>query len=432
MKRRAASRRALRALVFLSLIFFPLGRLSPVPAASAAGPDMGNWGNWSSWTDWGPDTDRSDPSDFTIDADYAYDPDDILAFNLSPEAVGKVRKLGFLIVSRTVLPSLHLELARLRPPFGMTARKGLRVLRQADPDGFYGFNPIYRLAAGADGCEGLRCYGQSLVGWGTGACALHAKVAIVDSAVDLAAPALAGRKIQYRRFNRRPASAIEAEHGTAIAAMLVGAPESGFQGLMPDASLVAADVFSLDRQGKPFTDAAHLATGLDWVAGFGPAVVNVSIAGPDGMVLRTAIRRLVRAGTTVVAAAGNQGPRAPPEYPAAYPEVVAVTAVDRDLQVYAKANRGDYVAVAAPGVGIWTAGEHGAGIFRNGTSFAAPYTTAAAALLAERQPWLAPAAIAERLRRDARDLGPPGTDPIFGAGLLQTLRCDAPMTTRRE
>lgn len=401
----------------------PLQSLSPVAAAEAAGtPDYGNWGSWGNWSDFERD-EHEDPADFATDAEYEYEPDDILAFNLNGASLAQVRKLGFHIVSRELLGHLQLELTRLRPPLGMTSRKALRKLREADPEGFYGFNPIYRLAGDASACEGLRCYGQSLIGWGVQSCGLHTRIGIVDSAVDLNATAFNGRKVQYRRLNRSAAKRKEFEHGTAIAAMLVGAPDSGFQGLTPDAELIAADVFSLDRHGEPFTDAAHLAKGLDWVAGFQPAAINISIAGPDGVVLRTAIRRVIRAGISIVAAAGNLGPRAPPQYPAAYPEVIAVTAIDRDLQVYAKANRGDYVALSAPGVGIWTAGPEGAGVFRDGTSFAAPFTTAAVALSRSQQPGLAPAAVAEYLKTQARDLGQPGFDPIYGAGLVQTPSC---------
>lgn len=444
---------AIAALVLVSL----------APGRAVAANDWGSWDPMGNeWAD--IIVDDTDPSDFAIDADYDYEPDDLIAFNLTIESAKKVRALGFRVVSREILGNLKLVLVKLRPPFGMNSKRALRALREADPAGFYGFNPIYRLAGAAQqraaqiraqqeeqyreagevsppatvasaaratdprpsaggACQGLRCYGQALIGWDTQACAMKGRIGIVDSAVDLESPALAGQLVQYKRLNKKAASLLEEEHGTAVAAMLVGTPASGFQGLVPDAELIAADVFSLDKNGKPFTDAAHLALGLDWVASFKPAAVNVSITGPDGIVLRTAIKRMVKQGIAVIAAAGNGGPAAAPQFPAAYPEVIAVTAVDRDLQVYAKANRGAYVALAAPGVGIWTAGEGGAGVFRDGTSFAAPYTTAAVALMRTRDASLIPSSVGAALRKAARDLGAPGIDPVFGAGLVQTPHC---------
>jgi hypothetical protein len=399
------------------------GSLAPLGVAQA-GVDYGNWGNWM---EWGHDfvDEHEDPSDYAVDADYDYEPDDVLAMNLTRASLAIAHKLGFQVTERRYLKNFRLELVKLRPPYGMTSRKAMRALREADPEGYYGFNPVYRLAGEAANaaCEGTRCYGQTLIGWQPGGCAAKARIAMIDSAVDTSNPALAGRRLQYKRVSRGTIGKGESDHGTAVAAMLVGAPGSAFPGLLPDAELVAADVFSLDRSGQPFTDAARLTTGLDWVAGYKPMVINISIAGPDGVVLRTAIHRLAAAGIPVVAAAGNLGPRAPPQFPAAYPEVTAVTAVDRDLKIYRRANHGSYVALSAPGVGIWTAGAGGAGVFREGTSFAAPFATAATAVLKTRQPKLAPAALRAELERQARDLGPPGNDPIFGWGLLQTLGC---------
>jgi subtilisin family serine protease len=166
-----------------------------------------------------------------------------------------------------------------------------------------------------------------------------------------------------------------------------------------------------------------LATGLDWVAAQKPAVINMSIAGPDGAVLRAAVERLFAAGIALVAAAGNQGPEAPPAYPAAYPHVLAVTAIDRELKPYAQANRGTYVALAAPGVAIWTSDPKGAGVFRDGTSFAAPFATAVLAQARAAAPQRALPEVLKDVESRARDLGAPGDDPVFGWGLVQAEAC---------
>jgi len=426
------------------------------PAAQASDNDWGDYGDYEDWGDFGDlfggddDEDRDnreDPSDRASDIDIDFEPDEILALNLTRASLSILRRLGFRIQEQRPLRTLRLALYRLRPPRNMTVRKALATLRKADPKGYYDTNSIYLLAgspyvsdraaaparepsgtprtpgAPAPACEGVRCYGQTMIGWQQAGCAVRTRVGMLDTAVDARHPALAGRSVRLFRAQRGRASAGDTEHGTAVAALLVGAPASGFPGLLPDAELVAADVFGRDKKGRLYTDAASLAKGLDWVAGEKVSVVNLSITGPNGGVLHTAIRRLVKSGVAVVAAAGNLGPAAPAQYPAAYPEVIAVTAVDRQSRVYVKANQGPYVSLAAPGVGIWTAGAGGAGVFREGTSFAAPFATAAVALLRTRQPELAPASLLGHLQRLARDLGAPGNDPIYGWGLLQSQPC---------
>lgn len=392
--------------------------------ASAQDEEWGGFEDAGEFFDWAFPTD--DPGAFASDIDEDFEPDEVLALNLGRKSAAILRQLGFRIREGHALSALKLRLYRLRPPRGMTGRQALAEVRKADPVGYYDLNNIYRLAGAKvapapAGCEGVRCYAQTMIGWNARGCAATVRVGMLDTAVDLRHAALAGRKVVTHRLARTPPAGTD--HGTAVAALLVGATDSAFPGLLPEAELFAADVFSVDSQGRVYTDAAELARGLDWLAAQRPAAINISITGPDGGVLHTAIERVTQLGIGVVAAAGNLGPQSPPQYPAAYREVIAVTAVDRKSQVYVKANQGPYVALAAPGVDIWTAGANGAGVFREGTSFAAPFATAALAVLKVREPALAPAAMLGHLRKLARDLGPPGADSIYGAGLLQAQAC---------
>jgi subtilisin family serine protease len=107
-----------------------------------------------------------------------------------------------------------------------------------------------------------------------------------------------------------------------------------------------------------------------------------------------------------------------PAYLAAYDPVLAVTAVDRRGQVYRRANRGEHIDLAAPGVNVWTAASISGVWTKTGTSFAAPFVTAAAALIWQRDPSMTAADLRDRLRDAARDLGPDGLDAIFGVGLI--------------
>ena len=131
------------------------------------------------------------------------------------------------------------------------------------------------------------------------------------------------------------------------------------------------------------------------------------------------IAGLLERSVVLVAAAGNRGPRAKPVYPAAYRGVIAVTAVDRNRQVYRRAGRGDHIDLAAPGVRVWTAASVRGARQKTGTSFAAPFVTAAAAIaqhhLGARGHDAVLAALAER----AMDLGKTGKDTVFGHGLVQ-------------
>ncbi|HRD92971.1 MAG TPA: S8 family serine peptidase [Accumulibacter sp.] len=351
-----------------------------------------------------------------------YEPREVLAIDATPAMLDRARSLGFSIRETASLDRLGLRVTRLRTPAKQSAPQALRLLQRRIPGGDFALNHVYRIAA--EPCPDNRCYGSDLIGWDrtSGSCGRGVKLGMVDTAVNVKAPVLAGRRVEIRPF-AEDGKASAPTHGTAVAALLVGSATSEFPGLLPEAELYAADTF-IGTGGNLRTNALLLGKGLDWLLEKRTAVANVSLTGPDNKLLREVIERLSARNVAVVAAAGNGGPSAPPAFPAAYPEAVAVTAVDHLLRPYRLANRGDYVTVAAPGVRIWAPGPRG-GQYSDGTSFAAPYGTAVAALLRQRQPDLNPATLVEQMRNGARDLGAPGKDPVFGWGLLQSPgRCD--------
>jgi subtilisin family serine protease len=142
----------------------------------------------------------------------------------------------------------------------------------------------------------------------------------------------------------------------------------------------------------------------------------MSFVGARDLALQQLLHAANESGIVVVAAAGNGGPAASPAYPAAYPGVIAVTAVDEADRRYEHANRGSYIAVAAPGVDILAPVERGGYAYVSGTSFAAAYVSAIAALLLERDPSLDPKTIADLIATGAEGLGLPGRNDDFGAG----------------
>jgi hypothetical protein len=314
---------------------------------------------------------------------------------------------GVGVLRRRVLPALGWVLTVYRVPPGTDLPTLLAAFTSQWPDATPEVNQRYlQFAPPADATR----YAASLIALPEEGCARAVQVAMLDGPVNLALPAFAGR-VRSTDIAQRGANA-DLSHATGIAAMLLGA--DGIPGLLPNARLLAANVFAESR-GKPYTSTEWILRGLDWVLGQKPVpvVVNLSFGGPESAQLARAVRR-VQLESRIVAAAGNDGATRP-VYPAAYPGVVAVTAVDVRRRRWPRANTGEFVAIAAPGVDVWTIDGQGNGYYASGTSFAAAHVSAAIAMGSPAQ-----AALPTWLQLHAEDLGPPGRDRWFGFGLLST------------
>lgn len=331
------------------------------------------------------------------DKDRVFEPDQVLALELRHAAWVRIRALGFRIVEEDSLSSLGLRVTSLSTPGGMPVELALRRLREIDPEGVYDSNQRYGLAAGTAACAGIRCDAQRQVAWPTAGCPRPVRLGMLDTAVSASSPLLAGTRLHQKRFGDSHKPADAAEHGTAVATVLAGQAEAGVAGLLPEATLFAADVFNYGAHAAATTNAILLVRGLDWLTAQLPAVINVSITGPDNAVLHEAIRQVTARGIPVVAAAGNLGPDGPAQFPAAYAEAIAVTAVDAAGHASPDASLGAYVDVAAPGMHIWSSGADGRPRFYDGTSFAAPFVAAEAALRRLARPALTPALLKAEL-----------------------------------
>lgn len=327
---------------------------------------------------------------------------EIVAVDLSPAGREAALAAGFTVVREERLDDLDLAVVVLSPPRRLSLARALERLRDLDPGGDYAFNHVHA-PAGAIGpaAPGAPAAAPPPAGPPPPS---GLRLGLVDAGVDAAHPALAGASIRQRGFAGpvRPAP-----HGTAVASLLVGRA-GAFAGAAPGAALFAADVYGGSPAGGSSTAVAQA---LAWLAGSGVPVVNVSLVGPRNALVEAAVRRVQARGVIVVAAVGNDGPAAPPLYPAAYPGVVGVAPVDARGRALPEAGRGPQVDFAAPGADMAAAGARGYVSVR-GASFAAPLV---AGLLARRSG--GDRAVAG-LAASARDAGARGPDPVYGQGLV--------------
>jgi subtilisin family serine protease len=237
------------------------------------------------------------------------------------------------------------------------------------------------------------------------------RVAVIDTTIDAKHPVLAGVVTELFDATGKPDK--PHSHGTGIAGVI--AAHGRLLGVAPSVKILGINAFS-SKVAKG--DTMSILVGLERAGTSRADVVNMSFAGPSDPEMLLKIKALRQQGAVLIAAAGNEGPNARPLFPAAYAEVIAVTATDADDKVFDQANRGTHIAVAAPGVAILAAAPEESYKIQSGTSFAAAQVTGVVALLLERNRRLDPPAIRRILTSTARDLGNPGHDDQFGSGLV--------------
>ncbi|MFQ5346353.1 MAG: S8 family serine peptidase [Rhodothalassiaceae bacterium] len=349
--------------------------------------------------------------------------DDVLAL-IGPGEEAALESAGIAIAGRETLGGLGLVMVRLRVPPGESASETRRRAAASLGGARVDLNHLYHLAAE----PGSSPPSASGAGWTVAAAAPaiglvarpHApvRIGVIDTGIATDHPCLSGVPIVSKEFLAFT-DAAPPTHGTAVASILAANPDCGLRGLLERPPLLAASVFFRTPGGRVAASAESLIAALDWLVAAGARIVNVSLAGPSNRLLEEAVDRARAHGLLLVAAVGNEGPAAPPRYPAAYPSTIAVTAVDAHLDPYVRAGRGSHVDFAAPGVEIVVAGPDGPAI-ESGTSIAAPFVTA---LLAVHAGSISARRDTRRLVLDlaasAQDLGPPGFDPVFGHGLVR-------------
>lgn len=314
------------------------------------------------------------------------------------EVAEALRGAGFRTLSSRHLSNLNASVVRVEVRAGSTMDADIAFARRIAGTDDAEPNYVFRLSGGVSTHAASATAAAQAAPIESGA-----RVGVVDTGADGRAPALRDRIAATRGFGG-PYTA--RAHGTYVAQILA----------RENVRVEVADVFQADAQGAPVATAESIARGIDWLATRRIPVVNVSITGPDSGVLSAVVARAIERGTIVVAAAGNDGPAAPPVYPAAFANVVGVTAVDEGGRVYRRANRGQHVDFAALGVRVPVASPNGGVEYVSGTSYAAPLIAAAFAhRYTQQRPGGAVLEIA-RMQEAATDLGERGRDPIFGWG----------------
>ncbi|MGD9966026.1 MAG: S8 family serine peptidase [Hyphomonadaceae bacterium] len=304
----------------------------------------------------------------------------ILALAPSEAALAAARAAGFTIVSTEQLGAFG-AMVVLRAPPNLSTRRALRLLREADPDGVFDFDHLHIESGGSEPASAA----AGANGGGDGV-----RVGLIDSGVD------AGTAVAAQR-GFSGGQAVAGAHGAIVSSLILSTA--------PHARLYVADIYG----GSPVGGTSSaMARGLAWLAAERVPVINVSLVGPRNRIVETAVEHLVDDGFLIVAAVGNDGPAAPPLYPAAYDGVIGVTGVDRRGRVLVEAGRGPQVDFAALGL---------AGRVR-GTSYAAPIVAGMLANHAGDPSSPNAARAVGALSRQARDLGARGRDDVYGAGLV--------------
>jgi len=341
----------------------------------------------------------------------------VAADRASEIAVRLGREYNVTADPRLLIPLLDGALVRLR----LTGNRSLESLLQAlstDPDVELA-QPNYDYQASGGSTPGMtpQYAGEKLrldeahrLARGQGI-----MIAVIDTAIDAGHPELAGAIAGvFDAVGEGPAT--PEPHGTEIAGILVARSE--LTGVAPEAKLLSVRAFRGSGRDPATSTSLQLLKGINWAFAAGAKVMNMSFTGPMDPLLERIVKQAAAKGVILIAAAGNNGPKGAPVYPAAYPEVIAVTATDESDQLYGKANRGDYISVAAPGVDIIAPALKGGYGLSSGTSMAAAHVTGVVALLLERDgklDWTGARAI---LSSSARKPDSSIAAEAFGAGIV--------------
>jgi hypothetical protein len=310
---------------------------------------------------------------------------ELLLVGPSEADLAAAQRAGFSLLERETLGELELGVARLGVPERMPLGRAEAALRKVLPHATVTADNLHLPAGGAASAPAPR--------GSASAAAIDTPVGLIDGGPGPGTPVEA-----VHGFARGAPRA--SDHGSATASLLRGA---GVR------RVAVADVYGADPAGG---NALAISRAIDWLVGLRSRIISISLVGPNNPLRGQAIAMARRRGVVFVAAVGNDGPAAPPAYPASYPGVIAVTAVDGRNRALIEAGRALHLDYAAPGADMTAADAAGRWVRVRGTSYAAPLVAARAAAVHSAD------SITAALDREAVDLGRKGPDSTYGRGLL--------------
>jgi hypothetical protein len=321
----------------------------------------------------------------------------LVALDPTAAELATLRRAGFGIGGEQRIEGIELRTVTLRVPTGRSVDQALADAARLIPGVELAPNSLHfqsGVAAGAAAPEADLANGR----------VSSDAIGLIDAGV-ARHPAIKS-PVEQRSFGR--GGATPNHHATAIASLLVGSGR--VKGVARGAGLLVADIYG---RGPPGGNALAIAQALGWLVSRNVKVVALPVEGPRNALVERAVVAAQQRGAWIVAPVGNQGPAAPPSFPASYPQVIAVTGVDGRRRALIEAGRSPKLDYAAPGADIVGAAADGGIRTLRGTSFAVPFV---AGRLFEARRRAAEPLVA--LNREAADLGAPGYDPIFGRGLV--------------
>lgn len=324
----------------------------------------------------------------------------IVVAGTGADSIEQATAAGFGLVDEENIVELGLSFVRLAPPKGMNELDALQLARRILPNFEVSLDHYYLPSGHALGSSTPAKAAAPSVPTGS--------VGIIDGGL--------GRSRRLPAAEQRgfaPGAPKPSDHASALASLVAGgAPQR------PAASgvrLYIADVYGTGPQGGTATT---IARALGWLAKENVPVAVISLVGPDNPLLRRAVRAAQGRGVIIVAAVGNDGPAAPPAYPASMRGVLAVTGTDTKGRTLPEAGRALHVDFAAPASGIKAHDARGRMTNVRGTSFAAPLVAGRLALHYPKPDISRIESAVRRLMSESRDLGERGRDDIFGHGLV--------------
>ena len=251
------------------------------------------------------------------------------------------------------------------------------------------------------------------------------RVAVLDTGIALKHRELVDAIEDARDFTNSPSGPSDVDgHGTHVAGIIAARQNGGgVVGVAPEAKLLVGKVLGDNGYGT----AQQLVSGIRWAIDKKVDIISMSLGSPVASnEMHRAIQAAIEAGIFVICAAGNSGPNLDTvDYPAIYPETIAVGAIDRSRRIAQFSSRGKAVDIVAPGDNILSTYPPKGFAVLSGTSMATPFVSGVVALMLAKHrrfggqtPVKTQADLIEHLRKTAIDGGMPGFDPHYGFGLI--------------